>query len=123
MSAQGEIETELVVLQAKAVRFANECGRPRYRRKDTFDQFGRLTGRAAIGLQICLDGRTDFHSALAVDHRVFDWSTFDGHDLADQLHEIRERAAVLATVHAHQRIELRIGGALVDEYRNAPAAL
>lgn len=77
----------------------------------------------AIRLHVRLDDFADLHPALAFDDRVFDRRALHRDHFADQLHDVRERSAALATVRAHERIELRVARVFVDEHRDAPAAL
>src|SRR5438105_9853241 len=106
VALEGELEAVLGSVDLVAVRLAHVRRRPGDRREDAVVQGSRLLRRALERLHLSCDRVADLQRPLHALDRERDRSTFHGDNLADELREIRDRAAELSRPDVEQRLLL-----------------
>ncbi|KOS98691.1 hypothetical protein DM47_2749 [Burkholderia mallei] len=123
LPAQVELDAELAFPHAERAGLADVRGRAGNRRENALDELRRLAGRPEVRLELGVSGIAHLQRAPAVAHVEIDRRALDRDDVAEELREIGERAAAFAAIDAGERVELRVGRALVDEDDHPPVAL
>src|SRR5439155_7962851 len=120
---QIDLEAVLRNVDLVVVGFADEGRRARNRREDAVVEGGRLAGRSLERLQVRLDRSADLERSAGSLDLECDRSPLDREDFADELREVRNRAAELSGPDVQQRLLLIVSCSVVEVNDDAPVSL